>query len=231
MRRQLMTGLRMTIALTIVLGLVFPLVVTAAAQVAFKDRADGSFVKNGQGAIVGSSLIGQTFLDADGNPDRRYFQPRPSAAGDGYDPLASSGTNLGPDNSKLIAPATGPDCFLVDTTDDDDNPVLDASGNPEQECYGDTVPARVDNYRTLNGLDSTAAVPIDAVTASGSGLDPHISVANAKLQAARVAKERSLTVDAVVALIAKHTEGRQWGVLGEKVVNVLELNLDLDQQS
>jgi K+-transporting ATPase ATPase C chain len=198
MRRQLLTGLRMTVALTVILGLLYPLAVTAAAQVVFKDRADGSLIKNNKGELVGSSLIGQTFLDSEGNPDPKYFQPRPSAAGAaGYDPLASSGSNLGPSNPKLL----------------------------------DAVAQRVNDYRTLNGLDATTAVPVDAVTASGSGLDPHISVANAKLQAARIAKERGLSIDVVQGLIARHTEGREWGVLGEKVVNVLELNLDLDQQS
>jgi K+-transporting ATPase ATPase C chain len=196
MRRQLVTGLRMTIALTIVLGLVYPLVVTAAAQVAFKHRADGSLVTNSKGEIVGSSLVGQLFVDSNGDPDPRYFQPRPSAAGNGYDPQASGGSNLGPANPKLL----------------------------------DAVAQRVSDYRTLNGLDASVAVPVDAVTTSASGLDPHISVANAQLQAARVAKQRGASVDVVNGLITKHTEARQWGVLGEKVVNVLELNLDLDRQ-
>lgn len=198
MRRQLFVGLRMTLALVVLLGLVYPLVVTAAAQVAFNGRANGSLVKNKDGTVVGSSLIGQNFLDANGAPIARYFQPRPSAAGaNGYDPLGpSGGTNLGPSNPTLI----------------------------------DAVSKRVSDYRALNGLGASVTVPIDAVTASASGLDPHISVANARLQADRVAKKRNLPLDAVLALIAKHTEGRQWGILGEKVVNVLELNLDLDQQ-
>jgi K+-transporting ATPase ATPase C chain len=166
--------------------------------VTFKDRADGSLVTNAAGAVVGSSLIGQNFVDADGNADPRYFQPRPSAAGTtGYDPLGpSAGTNLGPSNQTLL----------------------------------DAVAQRVTDYRTLNGLDSSTAVPVDAVTSSGSGLDPNISVANAKLQAARVAQARGLSVVVVQRLIDEHTQARQWGVLGEKVVNVLELNLALDQQ-
>ena len=196
MRRQFLTGLRMTGALIVILGLLYPLAVTAAAQVVFKDRADGSLIKNSKGDVVGSSLIGQRFVDGNGDADPRYFQPRPSAAGDGYDPLASSGTNLGPSNPKLL----------------------------------DAVAQRVADYRTLNALDASTPVPVDAVTASASGLDPHISVANAKLQAARVAEQRGVSTDVVDALINKHTEGRQWGVLGERVVNVLELNLDLDQQ-
>jgi K+-transporting ATPase ATPase C chain len=196
MRRQLLTGLLMTVVLTVMLGLLYPLAVFGLSQVVFKDKATGSLVKNADGQVVGSSLLGQSFLDADGNPIPRYFQPRPSNAGTGYDPQASGASNLGPSNPKLL----------------------------------DAVAQRVADYRTLNGLDATPPVPVDAVTSSGSGLDPHITVANAKLQAARVATARSLSVDQVAALIAKHTEGRQWGVLGEKVVNVLELNLDLDQQ-
>ena len=197
MRRQLATGIRMTIALVVMTGLLYPLAVFAVGQGLFKDRADGSFVKNGSGQVVGSSLIGQNFVDANGNADPKYFQPRPSAAGNGYDAGASGGTNLGPSNPKLL----------------------------------DAVTQRVADYRTLNNLDGNTPVPVDAVTASGSGLDPHISVANAKLQAARVAAVRHLNVDRVLALVARHTEGRAWGFLGEKVVNVLELNLDLDQQS
>jgi K+-transporting ATPase ATPase C chain len=196
MRRQLLTGLLMTIALTVVTGLLYPLAVFAIGRVAFNDNADGSFVKNSDGQVVGSSLIGQNFVDAEGKPDPTYFQPRPSAAGDGYDPLASSGTNLGPSNPKLI----------------------------------DAVRQRVSDYRTFNDLSSDVAVPVDAVTSSASGLDPHISVANAKLQAQRVADARHLPVDAVLTLVSHHTEGRSWSFLGEKVVNVLELNLDLDRQ-
>jgi K+-transporting ATPase ATPase C chain len=196
MRRQLLTGLYMTVALIVLLGVVYPVAVFGVSQVFFKDNANGSFVKNTDGQVVGSSLIGQSFVDASGNPDPKYFQPRPSAAGAGYDALASGGTNLGPSNPKLL----------------------------------DAVSSRVAAYRSFNGLAADAQVPVDAVTASGSGLDPDISIANAKLQAARVADARGLSVDTVNSLISKHTEGRAWGFLGEKVVNVLELNLDLDQQ-
>jgi len=231
MRRQLITGLYMTIALIVLLGVLYPVAVVGVSQLVFKENANGSFVKNKDGRVIGSSLIGQNFVDSSGNPDPKYFQPRPSAAGTGYDALASGGTNLGPSNPKLIAPATGPDCYLVDKTDADGNPILGPDGNPEQECYGETVPGRIATYRDFNKLDPNAQVPVDAVTASGSGLDPHISVANAKLQAQRVADERDLSIDTVNSLITKHTEGRAWGFLGEKVVNVLELNLDLDQQA
>jgi K+-transporting ATPase ATPase C chain len=164
-------------------------------QVLFKDNANGSFVKNQDGQVVGSSLIGQRFVDASGNPDPKYFQPRPSA-GD-YNGLASGGSNLGPSNSKLL----------------------------------DAVAQRVADYRQFNQLSADTKVPVDAVTASASGLDPHISVANAKLQAARVAGARGLSVDQVDSLIAKHTTDRVVGFLGERVVNVLELNLDLDGQT
>jgi K+-transporting ATPase ATPase C chain len=231
MRRQLVTGLLMTVVLIVLLGLAYPLAMWGVGQLAFNDRADGSFVKNADGQIIGSSLIGQQFLDANGDPDPKYFQPRPSAAGDGYDAMASSASNLGPSNPKLIAPAEGPDCYLVDKIDDNGDPILGADGTPEQECYGETVPGRVAAYRLFNGLADDVAVPVDAVTTSASGLDPHISVANAKLQAARVAQARNVPVDTVLALLSTHTQGRQWGFLGEKIVNVLELNLDLDQHA
>jgi K+-transporting ATPase ATPase C chain len=197
MRRQLLTGLYMTIALIVLLGLLYPLAVFGVGQLLFKDNANGSYVKNKDGQVVGSSLIGQNFVNGNGDPDPKYFQPRPSAAGDGYDALASGGTNLGPSNPKLL----------------------------------DAVAGRVAAYRSFNDLAADAQVPVDAVTSSGSGLDPQISVANAKLQADRVANARGLPVDTVNSLISKHTEGRAWGFLGERVVNVLELNLDLDQQT
>jgi K+-transporting ATPase ATPase C chain len=196
MRRQLVTGLLMTVSLVVLLGVIYPLVVTGIAQVAFHDQANGSLTKNSQGAVVGSSLIGQNFVDAQGNPDPRYFQPRPSNAGtNGYDPTQTGASNLGPSNQKLIY----------------------------------TVAQRVAAYRTFNGLSPDGTVPIDAVTASGSGLDPHISPLNAQLQAARVAQARGLPESVVDSLIAAHTTGREWGFLGEKVVNVLELNLALDR--
>lgn len=196
MRRQLVTGLLMTVCLTVLLGLVYPLAVWGVSQLAFHGRANGSYVEDASGAVVGSSLIGQSFADADGKPIAKYFQPRPSAAGDGYDPSASSASNLGPGNPDLL----------------------------------DAVTTRAADFRSQNGLAVDAAVPIDAVTASGSGLDPHISVANAKLQAARVAQARGLDVGVVLAAVDRHTSGRQWGILGEKTVNVLELNLDLDRR-
>lgn len=197
MRRQLVTGLMMTIALVVLTGLVYPVAVWALGQGLFRDNADGSFVKNANGQIVGSSMLGQNFVDSNGNADPKYFQPRPSAAGDGYDPTKTGGTNLGPSNPKLI----------------------------------DAVKQRVADYRAFNHLATDASVPVDAVTSSGSGVDPNISVANAKLQAQRVADARALPAAEVLDLIAKHTTDRQWGFLGEKVVNVLMLDLDLNRQN
>ena len=185
--RQLVPGLVMVLAFTVLLGLAYPLVVTVIGQVAFGHQADGSLVER-DGVVVGSELIGQSFADA------AYFHPRPSAAGDGYDGAASSGSNLGPTNPDLL----------------------------------DSVEERVAAYREENGLGAGIEVPVDAVTASGSGLDPHISVANARLQASRVASERGLALDEVLALVDAHTDQRPIGILGDPGVNVLGLNLALD---
>ena len=179
MRRQLFPALMMLLVFTVITGVGYPVVVTGVAQGAFGDKADGSLVDNADGEVVGSSLIGQTFAEPE------YFHPRPSAAGDGYDAGASSGSNLGPSNDDLLA----------------------------------SVEERAEAYREENGLDA----------ASASGLDPHISVANARLQALRVADERGLDVDTVLELVDDHTSGRDFGFLGEKGVNVLELNLALDE--
>ncbi len=191
------------IVFTLVLGVGYSLVVTGIAQLGFKDKADGSLVQR-DGRNVGSSLIGQAFVDKKGEPIKKYFQSRPSAAVGadgkteaGYDPTLSSGSNLGPTNPKLLK----------------------------------MVARRVVAYRQFNGLGSDVRVPVDAVTASGSGLDPDISVANARLQAGRVARERDVPVSRVRKLVAEHTSGRTLGVLGEKTVNVLELNLALDRLS
>ncbi len=186
--RQLAPAVIAVLVFTVICGFIYPLVVTGVAQVAWHDKANGSLIKK-DGVVVGSSLIGQQFADA------KYFHPRPSAAGTGYDGLSSSFSNLGP---------TNPD-FLKSIED------------------------RVSAYRTENNLPDTQQVPVDAVTASASGLDPDISVANAKFQAARVAEARGLTVDAVLALVKKNTNGREWGFLGEPGVNVLKLNLALDK--
>jgi K+-transporting ATPase ATPase C chain len=186
-RRQLRPALLITVVFTLGLGLVYPLAVTGIAQATMSGKADGSYVVV-DGRRVGSSLIGQAFTDA------RYFHPRPSAAGDGYDGLSSGGSNLGPGSDELL----------------------------------DAVKERADTYRRENGLRADAPVPVDAVTASGSGLDPHISVANARLQADRVATARGLRVGTVRRLIDEHTDGRSLGFLGQPGVNVLGLNVALD---
>jgi potassium-transporting ATPase KdpC subunit len=248
MRRQLFTGLLVTIVLIVLTSVVYPLAVWAVGQVAFRHQSDGSFVSVG-GKVVGSSLIGQSFTDKTGTPLPQYFQPRPSAAGAGYDSTQSGGSNLGPLNPDLIgndvgdpaanpyATPTDPYCVPVQATDQAGHPQTGAAGQPIYEkaadgtyvCDPNTVPERVIAYRRFNGLAPTATVPVDAVTSSGSGLDPDISEANALDQAARVARTRHLSVGQVVALIHQHVRSRAWGFLGENTVNVLDLNLALDR--
>jgi K+-transporting ATPase ATPase C chain len=205
MRRQLLPAFVMVLVFTAITGLVYPLVVTGIAQVLFHDNANGSLIER-DGELVGSSLIGQPFT----RPE--YFHPRPSSAGDGYDGSASSGSNLGPTNDKLLSGAE----------DDPDTAGVDESF--------DGIEQRVAAYREENGLSADIRVPVDAVTGSGSGLDPHISVANASLQAPRVADARDVPAERVLELIAEHTDERDLGFLGEPGVNVLELNLDLDRR-
>lgn len=184
--KNLATAALMTVITTALLGLVYPLAVTALAQVIFPEKADGSLIKSADGAVVGSALIGQPFSSPG------YFRSRPSAAGPaGYDAGASSGSNYGPTNRKLI----------------------------------DRVKTDV---AALQAESPGEPVPVDLVTASASGLDPHISPAAAEFQLGRVARERGMDEDEVRRVVAAHTEGRQFGILGEPVVNVLELNLDLD---
>ena len=188
MRRQLVPALVVFLALTVLTGVAYPLALTGVAQVVFPGRADGSLIER-DGQTVGSRLLGRQFSSP------RYFHPRPSAAGDGYDAMASSASNLGPTNEEFLS----------------------------------EVRKRVAAYRRENGLATGAEVPADAVTASGSGLDPHISPPNARIQAARVARARGLGLDEVLALVDEHTDGRSLGFLGEPGVNVLELNLALDR--
>jgi K+-transporting ATPase ATPase C chain len=184
MRAQVWAAIKIFLAMTLLVGIGYPLVVTGIAQVAFQHEADGSLIEQ-NGKVVGSSLIGQQFT---GN---KWFQPRPSAAD--YDALASGGTNLGPTNPDLIK----------------------------------TVKERVAEYRKENGLGANVAVPVDAVTASGSGLDPHISKLNAQYQARRVAEARGISKQKLQQLIDDNTDDASLGFLGEPGVNVLELNLAL----
>ena len=184
MKKNFMISIWMTIATTILLGIVYPFVVTLLAQALFPSQANGSLITL-NGKIVGSRLIGQPFSSPG------YFRSRPSAAGTGYDAQNSGGSNLGPTNKTLIDRVTG-----------------------------DAQKAQAENPGT--------PVPMDLITTSGSGLDPHISPEAAAFQTPRVAKERNMTESDVTSLIAKHTQARQLGFLGEPRVNVLELNLDLD---
>jgi K+-transporting ATPase ATPase C chain len=198
--RAHLAALRALLVLTVILGGAYPLVVTAIGQVAFASRANGSLVHNGK-AVVGSSLLGQPFLDAHGNPLPQWFQPRPSAAANpadshdpGYNPLFSGASNLGPSNATLIKTI-------------------------------DQRRAEVAAFDRVAPQD----VPPDAITASASGLDPDISPAYADEQVARVARTRHLDPTEVRALVAGHVQGRSIGILGEPRVDVVELNLALEQ--
>jgi potassium-transporting ATPase KdpC subunit len=186
MKKNLITAIRMTIATTILLGILYPLAITGIAQLVFPEKANGQLIE-AKGRIVGSRLIGQAFLSPG------YFRSRPSAAGNGYDATNSNGSQLGPTNQKLI-----------------------------DRVKTDTARAQAEN--------PGARVPIDLVTASASGLDPDITPAAAAFQTKRVAKARGITEEQLRMLVARHTQDRQWGFLGEPRVNVLELNLELDEQ-
>jgi len=190
--KKLLSELRSAVMVTLVFAVVccgvYPLVVFGIAQVLFPDQANGSLIVDQDGAVRGSKLLGQQFT-AD-----KYFQSRPSAAGNGYDAASSGGSNLGPTSSNLAA----------------------------------TIAQHIADYRTQNGLATNAPVPADAVTASGSGLDPHISVANAALQIPRVSQARGFSEARVRELVEQNTRGRDLGIFGEPGVNVLTLNLALD---
>ena len=182
--KQIYPAFAITVVLTVLLGVIYPLAVTGLAQLIFPRQAAGSLIEK-DGKVIGSSLIGQPFSGPG------YFHSRPSAAGSGYDGTASGGTNLGPTNQKLM----------------------------------DNVKAAAESLREEN---PGSPVPIDMVTASASGLDPHITPAAAEFQVPRVARERGVNAEEVRRLVREHTEGRQFGVLGEPRVNVLELNLALN---
>jgi K+-transporting ATPase ATPase C chain len=255
MRRQLLSAAAATLVLAVLTGIIYPVAVWAIGQGAFNYRANGSFTKDAKGQVIGSALIGQEFLDKQGNPLAQYFQPRPSAAGTGYTGNASGASNLGPGDPRLVGfipglntvdlqgntsasnPfATPDDPYCVPNDAKTGNPVTSPSSGQEYAknkdgsyvCDANTVPERAIAYRQLNGLDAKAIVPVDAVTASFSGLDPDISVANADLQATRVATARNLPLASVLKLVKGHTDDRLLGVIGEKTINVLDLNLALD---
>lgn len=248
MRRHLVPAFLALVFFT-VLTVLYTAGTTLVNQLLFRDKANGSLVTDAAGHVVGSELIGQEFTQP------QYFHPRPSAdayvAGQDGGGVYSYGSNYGSTNPALIGNVPGvnmdgainpyanpddPTCVPVTATDADGNDVTDGAGDPifatnsdgTYACDPGTVPQRVIAYRAENGLDARVPVPIDAVTASGSGLDPHISVANARLQAARVATTRGVSVDTVLELVTANTDGRALGVLGEPGVNVLRLNLDLD---
>jgi K+-transporting ATPase ATPase C chain len=186
--KHIYPAIALTIVLTVLVGIVYPFVITGLSDLLFKEKARGSLIKR-EGKVIGSRLIGQPF----NGPG--YFHSRPSAAGAGYDATASGGTNLGPTSKRL---------------------------------FDEQVRERSKQLRTEN---PNAEIPIDLITSSGSGLDPHISPASADFQIPRVARERRMSEDEVRGFVRKHTEERQFGVLGEPRVNVLELNLALDEAS
>lgn len=277
--RQHLAALRALLVLTAITGIVYPVAVFAVAQLPGLDhKADGSLIER-DGQLVGSSLIGQSFTDADGNALVQYFQSRPSAAGDGYDPLSTSASNLGPEDivdtadraglltavcarSKAVGDREGVDGSRPFCTSEGVGAVLavfgprDADGDVAEPVrvvsVNESCPAApfLPTFRATRvecaeaGADYSAgkiipvfgdgptdpAVPADAVTASGSGLDPHITPAYAAIQVERVAQARGVTVEQVREVLDAHTEGRTFGFLGAPKVNVLELNLALDER-
>jgi K+-transporting ATPase ATPase C chain len=204
LRDQLRPALLSVLSLSLVTGVLFPAILFLLARPMFPTQAKGSLVTR-DGVIIGSDLIGQNFTAP------AYFHPRPSAAGAGYDAASSGGTNLGPTNSKVKDGAA----------DDPKTAEVDESFAGVRQL--------AEEYRKRNGLAPDIAVPIDAVTRSGSGLDPHISPANAVLQITRVSRARGVSIEAVRSLVSRHTQGRQLGFLGEPRVAVLPLNLALDE--
>jgi potassium-transporting ATPase KdpC subunit len=251
--RHLIASLIMLVVVTVALGFGYPLIVTGLSQIFFRNQANGSLLYH-DGKLVGSALLGQEFTNAKGNPLPQYFQPRPSDAGTGYEGNDSGASNLGPSNPLLIGFVAGVNTVGLDGQPSKTNPFatkadpacvpLTPQGTPvtspspgqkyektasgEYVCDPETIPERAIAYRQFNGMAPGAPVPVDAVTASGSGLDPDISVQNALDQAPRVARARHLAAHTVIALVHRYTQGSEWGFLGEPTVNVLELNLGLD---
>lgn len=203
--KHLRPAITLTLFYIVATGLAFPALVTGIGQTVFPSQANGSLVKGPQGAVVGSALLGQAFA----RPE--YLHPRPSAAGNGYDPTFSCGTNLGPTSAKLI-----------------DGVPSDPKQNPDPGFDG--VKQLADAYRKENGLAVGDLIPVDAVTRSASGLDPHVSPRNAELQAPRIAKARGIAVDSVLEVIRRNTDQPWLGIFGDAAVNVLKVNLDLDRQ-
>ena len=194
LRASLRPAIMMVVVFTVLLGIIYPLATTGLAQVLFNDKADGSLIET-NGTVTGSSLIGQSFIDADTNQViPGYFRGRPSASN--YDAMASGGSNFGPTNPDLVV----------------------------------RVNELVGIIRTENGLEATAMIPVDLVTASGSGLDPAVSPASASIQVARVANERGISVDQVTDLVNQSTAGMTLGFLGADRVDVLKLNQLLDER-
>jgi potassium-transporting ATPase KdpC subunit len=243
MLKELKPAFLMMLVMTVLTGLLYPAVITGISQTVFRDQANGSLiVKDGQ--VIGSRLIGQNFTKDE------YFHPRPSSAGaNGYDPTATSGSNLGPTSAKLFNGTTKiDDKTKQEVVDFDgiknrvvhyavDNNLAYESSLPLDTFKDDK--GNLDDVKLIKAFGDEKAplvfaskvpIPADAVTASASGIDPHISPRNAEIQAARVAKARGTSVDQVQAVVAEHTQGRTWGILGEPRVNVLELNLALDER-
>lgn len=241
MIKELGPGLRLMIVMTILTGLVYPAAMTGISKVLFPGKANGSLVTQ-NGRVVGSSLIGQAFSKPE------YFHSRPSSAGNGYDATASGGSNLGPTSAKLLHGTT--------KTDDKGKEVVDFDGIEDRivhYCIDNGIPytssVSLDQFKDAQGnLDdvklikafndaknplvfaSKTQIPADAVTGSASGLDPHISPANADLQAKRVAKARGASPDQIRSLIAEATDKPALGFIGEARVNVLMLNVALDRK-
>jgi K+-transporting ATPase ATPase C chain len=239
MLKELKPGFLLMVVMTVLVGLVYPAVITAIAQVVFRDQASGSLIVN-NGNVIGSRLLGQAFT----RPE--YFHPRPSSAGTGYDATSSGGTNLGPTSAKLLNGALATDDKGVESVAFDGIKVrivhycvennLPYKSSMPLDAFKDAA-GSLDDIKLIKAFSDEKAplvftpltnLPADSVTGSASGLDPDISPANASAQAARVAAARGVSVEQIRDLVERQTQGRTWGILGEPHVNVLEVNLALD---